>query len=568
MRRRRYGAMRYVYKRPEGLFQIRYPIPIRLRSYFPNSEGIGFKKHIIVSLGTRDQSEANRSASPRMLEIEQKLSLLDDGVQSEHFRFFCQYIYDVEMDRGTHRRLDSSLSAAVLDADAQILRDALRDRSVSALEASVGWVVDFYFQNGATATAIVPTDTELRNGLLNAAADVLTDVHTQLAASVKGLTHKPRINSVHLQPTPEPKVSAGENTPLSKEGMLSLEKYWDIYETTKQGSSSPLKPHTLERGKTAWYELRDLLGASLPIFKVTKAHIWEYHAALVAAPARAGVITELKALSFPERVDAMKLNPEAYSHLHLNTVGDRLRLINSIFQLAVKRGHLENNPAAGVSEGKTDGEKYRNAYSEKELQLIFSSPPFDIPCRLEHQTDEFWLPLLAVFLGARSSEMYVRTEDVDLDDPVPHIKLVEFDERSLKNGPSSRLLPIHPKLVELGFIEFCRSAKTKGELLFPMWVFREDQKPSEGSARRRFNKHLTKLLPDRGYPADSHTFRHNFETALSASHGVPERIMLRLSGRTVPGSAAGYLHDVPILPDLASAVAKVRYGDLSLKHLC
>ena len=568
MRKRRYRAMDYVYKRVNGLYEIRYPVPDDVRSYFPKSDGKSLREKLYISLGTRDQVEANRTALTKFVDIEQKFSVLRDGARSKQFSSFCQYVFDQEMELATRRRLDSLLSAQQLDEELRILRTSLEDRRIDALEAHVGWMVDVYFEHAAGAKAVVPSDTELRNALLIAAADVMSDVHTQMAASSQGLSYKPKLTAAPLLARSEPVVVPGENIPLSKEGRLSLEQYWDLHEKTKQGSSSSIAAHTLKRRKDAWTELKELLGANTPLFKVTKADIWKYRDALIDAPARAGSIIALRDLSFTERVEAMGANPGKYQHLNANSVGDRLRQINAVFRLAVRRGHISENPAQDVFESNPDQKGYRHPYTVEELQRIFSSPPFyDRPAPVSDQNDEFWVPLLALFQGARVSEMFVRIEDVDLTHAVPHIKLVEFDERTLKNGSSSRLVPIHPELLKLGFLDYCRSVGAKHELLFPDWEFREDQKPSEGAARRRFNRHLKKLMPDRAYPADTHTFRHNFETSLSAAKGVPERIMLRLSGRSVHGSAGGYIHDIPILPDLAEAVAKVRYGGLSLEHL-
>lgn len=568
MRKRRYRAMAYVYKRTKDLFEARYPVPKELRNYFPKKNGLGVNAQIIVSLGTRDREIANRKARAIFFAIEQKFSVLRDGARSEQFASFCQFVFDQEMELATRRRLDSQLSAQQLDEELRILRISLEDRSIDALEAHVGWMLDAYFEHPPGAKAVVPSDTELRNALLIAAADVMSDVHTQMAASSQGLSYKPKLTAAPLLARSEPVVMAGENIPLSKEGRLSLEQYWDVHEKTKQGSSSSIAAHTLKRRKDAWTELKELLGANTPLFKVTKADIWKYRDALTEAPARAGSIIALRDLSFPERVEAMGANPGKYQHLNANSVGDRLRQINAVFRLAVRRGHISENPAHDVFESNPDQKGYRHPYTVEELQRIFSSPPYyDRPVPIEEQTDEFWVPLLELFQGARASEMYVRTEDLKITDAIPHIKLIEFDERTLKNAPSSRPMPIHPELLKLGFLEYCRCVKAKGDLLFPDWKFREDQKPSEGVARRRFNRHLKKLMPDRVYPADSHTFRHNFETSLSAANGVSERTMRRLSGRSVPGSAGGYVHDIPLLPEMAEAVAKVQYGGLSLKHL-
>jgi len=559
--------MSYVYKRPgNGIFEIKYPVPSDVRAYFPKPSGNGFRTHITVSLGTRDQTEANRLAQKKFVELEDKFDVLRQGVASEQFTSFCRSTYEIELDMAAERQIGSTASPRVLEEMIRDYRAQLEDRSVDSLEATVGWLVDLYLENQGDAAAIIPSDTPLRNALLNAAADVMWDVQSKALASLRGVSLEPKKKSVHLLSSQQ--VSPGDNTPLSQEGRLSVSEYWNVHATIKQASSSPVRPHTLERRHTAWVEFSQVIGEMTPLFKVKKADVWAYHDALQKAPARAGSIKELRGLTFLQRIEARNAVPDKFELLDPNTIGDRLRQINAIFELAVNRGHLAFNPASIVFSGKSRADPARSPYSIDELQLIFSSAPyFSEPMPLEQQTDEFWVPLLQLFLGARSSELYVRTEDVNLDHEVPHIKLVEYEERTLKNAASSRLLPIHPMLIELGFLEYCRHAKSSWDELFPNWTFRADQRPSDGPQRRRFNRHLKTLMPGRKPRADSHTFRHNFETALSAAKNVPSRVELRLSGRAVPGSANTYVHDLLLLPDLEETIAKIRYGNLSLDHL-
>lgn len=567
MGKRRYRSMQYVYKRPDGHYQFRYPIPDDVSRYYPKGDGSKFQSHVIGSLGTADREEANRRALVRFADLERKFSILRDGAKSPQFVPFFRSVFEWELELGRRRRSDTD-SVDVLDRQLRELKRALKYPRSGELKAVAGWVVDLYFTESSGRGAQVPSDTELDECLLNAAADVLLDVYTQLSAEAKGMTVAPKPRSTVLATVADEAPKAGENLALSKEGRFSLAKYWDVHASTKQGSSAPIRNQTLKRRKTAWNELSQLLGPETALFKVTKADIWRYRDELMKSPARAGSRKQLRDLNFRERVDAMRLNPDAYQHLDLDSIGDRLRQINAVFAMAVTRGHLDRNPAQGVSESKKGKVQARRAYSAAELQLIFSNAPFIQPPPLELQTDEYWVPLLELFLGARASELYLRTSDVMLDHKVPHLRLVDYHERTLKNPSSARALPIHPQLIEFGFLEYCKLAKVRGGELFPMWEFREGKKPSEGPARRRFNRHLKKLMPDRGgVPADSHTFRHNFETALSAAEGVPERVMSRLSGRTVAGSAATYIHDIEILPELANAIAKVHYADLSLRHL-
>lgn len=580
MGRRRYRAMTYVYPR-KGSYQFRYPIPDDVRSYFPKGDGSKFHSHFVGSLHTGDRDEANRRALAKFAEFERRFSMLRDGVESPHFAPFFQSLFEFELEQGRRRRATSILSVESLDDELRILRHALEYPAPGELKAVAGWVVDHYFASATESFAAqVPEDTALSDALLAAAAGVLLDVYTQLSAEAKGMTVAPKPRSAVLATTTHDMPKAGENLALSPKGRLSLAAYLEVHLTAKQKSSSPLAAQTVKRRKFAWQELSEFLGPTTPLFKVTKSEINRFKDELLEAPARAGSISELRVLSFPQRVQAMRANPGKYGKLDSNSIGDRLRQISAVFQFAVDRGDLDRNPAIGVREGKKASDKARDYYKDTELQLIFSTAPFDRPPPVEQQTDEYWVPLLELFLGARASELYVRTDDVVLDHEIPHLRLVEYDQRTLKNASSARALPIHPQLIELGFLDFCRLAKTRGGELFPTWTFRKDQKPSEGSGRRRFNKHLRKLLPDRGgYRADSHTFRHNFESALASAFAPAgsrmsheelvelNRVVARLSGRAFRGSASTYTHDLAILPEMAEVISKVRYRGLSLKHL-
>ena len=72
--------MSYVYERSNGLFEIRYPIPSDVVSYFPKPNSKRFRTHIIKSLSTRDQNDANKAAIDCIKEFEGAFSVLREGV--------------------------------------------------------------------------------------------------------------------------------------------------------------------------------------------------------------------------------------------------------------------------------------------------------------------------------------------------------------------------------------------------------------------------------------------------------------------------------------------------------
>jgi integrase len=104
---------------------------------------------------------------------------------------------------------------------------------------------------------------------------------------------------------------------------------------------------------------------------------------------------------------------------------------------------------------------------------------------------------------------------------------------SLKNVPSTRMVPLHPILVQAGFVEWCERLRQEGfQRVFPelSWepVTRYAKEP-----KRAMSDMLNKL----GMPRDGtrvfHSFRHNANNALirlSDAGKVPDRIRLRVLG--------------------------------------
>ncbi|WP_300421850.1 hypothetical protein [uncultured Hyphomonas sp.] len=252
-------------------------------------------------------------------------------------------------------------------------------------------------------SASVPRDTPIRNAMLKAAAGVLSDAYTHGLAEIRGLARPPQPKSPFLKAEPTVLPALGDNTPLTPEGRKSLEQYWEVYEQVKQDSTTPVKAKTLERRRVAWTEFHELTGSSLPIFKVQKSHIWAYRDALKRAPARSGSISELRRLSFPEKLKKAR-NGSNYAKLDPGTIKDRLRQIQVVLQLAVIRGHLVSNPAVGVTESSSVTRPSRRAYTTKELNVIFTSAPFDRvwPLEDDNTTDlpTYW------FTAIRSGSRY------------------------------------------------------------------------------------------------------------------------------------------------------------------
>ncbi len=122
--------------------------------------------------------------------------------------------------------------------------------------------------------------------------------------------------------------------------------------------------------------------------------------------------------------------------------------------------------------------KERTAFTEGEIAKIFATAVYQA-CAWKatkagtfrtFQPFHYWLPLLGLFTGARIGELcQLYLDDVRCEGDVWFIDINQSSlDKSLKNEWSKRLVPLHPKLVELGFANWCDQLRKGGyKRVFP-----------------------------------------------------------------------------------------------------
>jgi integrase len=132
------------------------------------------------------------------------------------------------------------------------------------------------------------------------------------------------------------------------------------------------------------------------------------------------------------------------------------------------------NPWEGLNiEYETEDE--RDPWTAEQLQAFFGQPLFT-KYKLPKTTMKsggsaaYWVPLLGLFTGARIGELcQLRTVDIVERDGIPCIDInKKAPGAKLKNKSAARLIPIHPELVRLGFLEYVECLrKVRTERLWP-----------------------------------------------------------------------------------------------------
>lgn len=281
------------------------------------------------------------------------------------------------------------------------------------------------------------------------------------------------------------------------------------------------------------------------------------------------LITRKHVLTFKD-----KLLSEGQSAANINMKLSRLR---TLLNWAFGNEHADSNAGAGISVKQADaGKKKRLPFTLSDLQAIYDSPVYSRGDRPAQGRGEaaYWLPLLALYTGARLEELgQLRVSDVqnieyaDDDGAMQsgwflHITTDsdgEGQENKLKNAGSERLIPVHPEMQRLGFIDYVATQGKAGRVfpeLKPDIYDRLTAKWGEW-----FGPYMRKVCGIVDRRKVFHSFRHTFKDYARKAmlEGVARQIMGHAGKDVADDYGSGFDHH-----SLAVAMAAYKVPGLRL----
>jgi integrase len=281
------------------------------------------------------------------------------------------------------------------------------------------------------------------------------------------------------------------------------------------------------------------LHGDLDVAQINRKHVREFRDAAQLVPKqRAG---KLRKAALPELAKWSREHPGTIC-IGAATINKWLTCLQGVLNWARKNGVIPDeipwtDPVAGMRL-KVPRFK-RRPWEPEELSVLFGSPIYTQGARPKGGKGEaaYWLPLLALYSGARLNELApICVNDVkrDASSGFHFLTVIEDEEegRSLKAETSVRAVPIHPELVRIGFIEFVEHARRSGgptARLFPKL-----QQGSKGGFGEAFSKWFGRYKRALGIDNEKsvfHSFRHSFKDALRAA-GVNEDVNDALTGHS------------------------------------
>jgi integrase len=505
-------AMSRPWKHPNsGVYWLRKGVPEDLRAL------VG-KREEKRSLQTRDPAEAKRRHASALAELESRWANLRAGPKQLTEREAHQIAAPVhdwwlrqhQENPSSQTFWSTELGPQVLQPREPRLIDGLYDANYVLYDKDLGQLLhlEAWCRDGAEkclAEQGLKADDNNRNKVAKAIAAAVQRASVTLARLAKG--------------------EAPENTFFSSGGFAT---------TARAASQDPVSFDELIKG---WASERRPVAKTVYEWTRVMRQLEEY---LGHSDARR--VTGENLVAWKRSMVDGGLRPK--------TIQDaKLAPTRAIFQWGVQNKLIPVNPAEGISlDAKSKQGEKKRSFTDDEAKTILRA------ALVEKDPVRRWVPWIGAYSGARVSEIcQLRSEDIVKIEDIWCMKL-DPEAGSLKTSGSERVIPLHPALVEAGFLKFATRSKP-GPLFADLAPDKFGKRGGNGTkVIGRFVRQLG-LVDLRLSP--SHSWRHRIKT-LGRRHGLALDILDAITGhgsRSVGDSygefpVAALLREISKIPKL------------------
>ena len=325
-------------------------------------------------------------------------------------------------------------------------------------------------------------------------------------------------------------------------------------------ASGSWNPKSELESRSSLLGLVEIIG-DLPISKLSYEVGRTYKNTLMKLPANRKKIERYRDLAVEQILKLDDVPP-----MSARTVNNNIAKVIAFMHWARRQGFIKENYFEGLKLTSTKkAQDERKAFSDADLNKIFNPVTFKEAANgIDHR---YWVPLLGAFTGARINEIcQLHVGDIKKKDDLWCMDINAKSEdannsKRLKNKSSERLIPLHDKLIELGFIDFVKKQrKAKVVRLFPDLYYNINDGHSRKVGRWFNEKYLRKKLGITDPAKSFHSFRHTVADRLKQL-GVAESFIAELlghsSGDTMSFGRYGKRYQPKVL--MKEAVKKIDY---------
>lgn len=313
-----------------------------------------------------------------------------------------------------------------------------------------------------------------------------------------------------------------------------------------------------ESGRLKW--LAFILGEDKILADIEYDDLIKFRDILRKMPDRRAIRKEYRDKTLDEL-----LNMNIENVLANGTINSIKTTVSSFFEYCILKKFMNKNFAKkiGVKSKEKDKDK-REKFENSEIKLICDSIAREAP-NFKHDW-QYWVFMLAMFSGARITEICQLHVHKDIE-MIDGIWCLRYDmenseeegaiEKQIKTLSSIRVVPVHPKLIELGFIDFVLEKKKSKHAMLFNGITKINQK-NLGDKPSIFVNNLIRNAGIVDKKKVFHSFRHNFKDQLYKSK-VDIELKLRLCGHEYKESSCTNYDSDPDVHDLYTAICNIDF---------
>ena len=235
---------------------------------------------------------------------------------------------------------------------------------------------------------------------------------------------------------------------------------------------------------------------------------------------------------------AEHLADTVHRKISVPSVNHHIARLSGFFAWCVDGEYITANPVSNMNvESTSKASDERETYSKEELERIITS-------LLQQNLNawapyKFWIPLIMLYCGCRQNEAcQLFVSDIVKVDGVLCFSFNENEETGarVKNTSSIRTTPIHPVLLQMGFLEYVKqrikSAGVSDTRKIQLWPeCKYDKMNGYAGVFRRFFERFNRNYITKNPKRTCYSLRHNFIDNLKQSE-VSENVVSEIAGHS------------------------------------
>ncbi|MGX9351631.1 site-specific integrase [Shimia sp. W99] len=214
--------------------------------------------------------------------------------------------------------------------------------------------------------------------------------------------------------------------------------------------------------------LVEYFGPSRLLGTITKQDASEVKKVLQELPASRNTKPKLKAMPL-----AQVIKEPGHNKIAPKTINSHIQMFKMFFDWAERHGHTPHSLFDGMKVAKAKKSKTeRKPFTPDQTQRLYTELTLN-PAGLVRSDSHKWGMLLGMFTGARLNEVcQLDIADIQQDGDTWFLNITDEgdDNKSVKSTAGRRKVPLHPELIQLGFLDFVESRR-RGTRLFPDYSY-------------------------------------------------------------------------------------------------